>query len=288
MYALSQAIRALRQHPVSTLATFTTATVSFMLLFLIGLVLWNLERVVTSIQNELEIAAFLDPSANTQSVEEAVRTLPGVRSVRLISKEAALAQLQLDYPYLAQAQSLVKNPLPDTLKVHLLQSSKVRKVAGEISGVYGVSSVEYGGQVTENLVGILGGIRVGTNVLIFLLVLDTFFSVMGTIRLSIENRREELRVMMLVGATRGFIRAPFVLEGIMMTLLAALLALTLGNTAYRYTADLLQSLLPFIPVLSADTLLRASEGLLVLAVFLGGFGAWLSSRAYLKDTDIVQ
>ena len=259
-----------------------------MLLFLIGLVLWNLERVVTSIQNELEIAAFLDPSANTQSVEEAVRTLPGVRSVRLISKEAALAQLQLDYPYLAQAQSLVKNPLPDTLKVHLLQSSEVRKVAGEISGVYGVSSVEYGGQVTENLVGILGGIRVGTNVLIFLLVLDTFFSVMGTIRLSIENRREELRVMMLVGATRGFIRAPFVLEGIMMTLLAALLALTLGNTAYRYTADLLQSLLPFIPVLSADTLLRASEGLLALAVFLGGFGAWLSSRAYLKDTDIVQ
>ncbi|HGY09672.1 MAG TPA: ABC transporter permease [Oceanithermus profundus] len=287
MYALAQALRAFRRHPTSALATLTTATVSFSLLFLVGLLLWNLDRVVSSLESEIEIVAYLKDGADADAVLREVRAWPEVESVQLIGRDEALALLQLEYPYLAEAADLIDNPLPDTLKVRLVDPSLTRPVARKLGALpaIGAGNVDYGGEVTERLVRFLAGLRLGANVLILLLIVDTFFSVMGTIRLSIENRREELRVMLLVGATRGFVQRPFLLEGLLLTVTAALVALALGNLAYRFVAATLQNLLPFLPVLSPDDLLRASFGLLALAIFLGFFGAWLSVRAYLRDTE---
>ena len=288
MYALAQALRAFRNHPTSALATLTTATVSFTLLFLVGLLLWNLDRVVGSLESELEIIAYLKEGANITATVAKIRSWPEVEKVELITKDEALALLQLDYPYLAEASDLIENPLPDTLKVRLIDPALTRQVARKLTqlNAIGPGNVEYGGEVTEKLVRFLTGLRLGANVLILLLIVDTFFSVMGTIRLSIENRREQLRVMLLVGATSGFVQLPFLLEGLLLTLVAALIALALGNVAYRYVAGMLQNLLPFLPILSANDLLNASLGLLALALFLGFFGAWLSVRTHLKDTDI--
>ena len=287
MYALAQALRAFRRHPTSALATLTTATVSFSLLFLVGLLLWNLDRVVASLESEVEIVAYLRDGSDPQAALEKVRSWPEVESVQLINKDEALALLQLEYPYLAEASDLIDNPLPDTLKVRLIDPTLTRQVARKLGDLpqIGPGNVDYGGEVTERLVRFLAGLRLGANVLMLLLIVDTFFSVMGTIRLSIENRREELRVMLMVGATRGFVQRPFLLEGLLLTLSAALFALALGNLAYRFVAATLQNLLPFLPVLSPGDLLRASLGLLALALFLGFFGAWLSVRTYLRDTE---
>jgi len=288
VYALAQALRAIRRHPTSALATLTTATVSFSLLFLVGLLLWNLDRIVSSLESEVEIVAYLKDGADAEAVARLVRTWPEVESVQVIPKDEALAMLQLDYPYLAEAEDLIDNPLPDTLRVRLIDPALTRQVARKLGDLedIGPGNVEYGGEVTERLVRLLAGLRLGADLLILLLIVDTFFSVMGTIRLSIENRREELRVMLLVGATRGFVQKPFLMEGLLLTLVAALVALALGNLAYRFVAETLQSLMPFLPVLSPEDLLRASLGLLALALFLGFFGAWLSVRTYLRDTEL--
>jgi len=288
VYALAQALRAFRSHPTSALATLTTATVSFSLLFLVGLLLWNLDRVVGSLESELEIVAYLKDGADAEATMAQIRSWPEVDKVELITKDEALALLQLDYPYLAEASDLIENPLPDTLKIRLIDPALTRQVARKLIQLeaIGPGNVEYGGEVTEKLVRFLAGLRLGANVLILLLIIDTFFSVMGTIRLSIENRREKLRVMLLVGATSGFVQLPFLLEGLLLTLIAALIALALGNLAYRYVAGMLQNLLPFLPILSSADLLNASLGLLALAIFLGFFGAWLSVRTHLKDTEL--
>ncbi|RDI94834.1 ABC transporter permease [Meiothermus sp. QL-1] len=286
MYALAQALRSLRQHPTSTLATFFTALVSFSLLFLLGLLLWNLERVVDSLERELEVAAFLKPGAPAEALLNQIRAWPEVSEVRLQTKEEALALLQLDYPYLAQAREFIQNPLPDTLRIQLADPQQVREVGRRVARLEGVEGVEYGGALTEQLVRVLFGLRVAVNVLIGLLLLNTLFSVMGTIRLSIENRREELRVMQLVGATRGFIQGPFVAEGAMLTLGAGLVALGLGAFAYRFLAQSLQNLLPFVPVLGREDLVQAGLALLLLALLLGTLGAYLASRAHLRESDL--
>lgn len=286
VYAIAQALRSLRQHLTSTLATFFTALVSFSLLFLLGLLLWNLGRVVTSLERELEVAAFLKPEARVTEILSQIKTWPEVSEARLQTKEEALATLQMDYPYLAQAREFIQNPLPDTIRIKLNDAQAVREVRRRVARLEGIDSVEYGGALTEQLVRVLAGLRVAANILVVLLLLNTLFSVMGTIRLSIENRREELRVMQLVGATRCFIQGPFVAEGTLLTLAAGLVALGLGLVSYRFLAEALQNLLPFVPVLASTDLAQAAVAMLALAILLGATGAYLASRAHLRETDL--
>jgi cell division transport system permease protein len=208
VYALREAFRQVLRHPTASLATFFTALVSFALLYFLGLLLWNLEKVVQSLERELEVAAFLQRNANVEALLTEIQAWPEVGEVRLVTKEEALAQLVLDYPYLAEAKDLVENPLPDTLRLRLKTPEAVRAVAQRLKALPGVEGVEYGGELTERLVQVLSGSRLAMALLVGLLLLNTFFSVMGAIRLSVESRKEALAIMLLVGATRRFIQPP--------------------------------------------------------------------------------
>lgn len=283
VYAVREGFRQILRHPTASLATFFTALVSFALLYFLGLLLWNLERVVQGLERELEVAAFLKPEANVEALPTEIQAWPEVREVRLQPKEEALAQLVLDYPYLAEAKDLVENPLPDTLRLRLKDPEAVRQVAGRLRALPGVEGVEYGGELTERLVGVLSGSRVAMGLLVALLLLNTFFSVMGAIRLSVESRKEALGIMLLVGATRRFIQGPFLAEGAFLTLGAGILAVLFGGLLYRRLSEALQGLLPFIPVLSLEDLFRTGLAVLLLALFLGLGGAYLASRAHLRE-----
>ena len=129
MYAIREGLKQVFRHPTASLATFFTALVSFTLLYFLGLLLWNLERVVQTMERELEVAAFLGPKADVEGLLAEIEEWPEVASARLQTKEEALAQLVLDYPYLAEAKDLVENPLPDTLRLRLREPEAVRRVA---------------------------------------------------------------------------------------------------------------------------------------------------------------
>ncbi|AEV16621.1 Cell division protein FtsX [Thermus sp. CCB_US3_UF1] len=283
MYAIREGLRQILRHPTSSLATFFTALVSFALLYFLGLLLWNLERVVQNLERELEVAAFLQKGANVEALLGAIQGWPEVGEVRLIRREEALAQLILDYPYLAEAKDLVENPLPDTLRLRLKEPEAVRSVAERLKGLSGVEGVEYGGELTERLVRVLSGSRLAMILLVGLLLLNTFFSVMGSIRLSVESRKEALAIMLLVGATRRFIQGPFMAEGLILTLGAGGVAVAFGGLVYRALAQAVQGLLPFLPVLGPEDLLRTGGLVLALAGLLGAGGAFVASRAYLKE-----
>jgi cell division transport system permease protein len=285
VFALREALLALVRHPVSTLATLVTALVSFTLLTLVGLLLWNLEKVVGSLEREVEIAVFLKPGENGAALFQEVSRWPEVASVRYIPRDQALKTLEADFPYLKGAAGYVENPLPDTLVVRPKAADQVAELAQRLLGKPVVDRVDYGGRLTLELLRLARGVRLGAVGLILLLILNTFFSVMGTIRLSIENRRQELAIMQLVGATRGTVLLPFLFEGVLLTLSAALLAFGLALFAYRYLVAQVRALYPFIPALTLEELKLAAAGLFVLAFFLGFIGAWLSSRAQLKEVE---
>lgn len=283
MFALREALLALVRHPVSTLATLVTALVSFTLLMLVGLLLWNLEKVVGSLEREVEIAVFLKPGADGAAFFQKVSRWPEVASVRYIPKDQALKALEADFPYLKGAAGYVENPLPDTLVVRPKAARQVAELAQRLLGEAAVDRVDYGGRLTLELLRLARGVRLGAVGLILLLILNTFFSVMGTIRLSIESRRDELEVMQLVGATRGMILLPFVFEGFLLTTGAAVLAAAVAIPVYRYLSGELVRFYPFVPVLGPDDLLLSVEGLFLLALALGAVGGWLSSRARLRE-----
>ncbi len=285
MFALREALLALVRHPVSTLATLVTALVSFTLLMLVGLLLWNLEKVVGSLEREVEIAVFLKPGADGAAFFQKVSRWPEVASVRYIPKDQALKALEADFPYLEGAAGYVENPLPDTLVIRPKAADQVAMLAQRLLGEAVVDRVDYGGRLTLELLRLARGVRLGAVGLILLLILNTFFSVMGTIRLSIENRRQELAIMQLVGATRGTVLLPFLVEGVLLTLSAALLAFGLALFAYRYLIGQVRALYPFLPALTLDELKLAASWLFLRAFCLGFCGSWLASRAQLKEVE---
>jgi len=280
---LREAVLAIFRHPVSSLATLTTAAVSFTLLMLAALSLWNLDRVVGAAEGELTVAVFLKPDASLNEIAKTVRAWPEVRRVEAIPKEEALKRLSEEQPWVAEVARLLENPLPDTLLVTPKDPKGMAQLAAKLAAVPGVDEVEYGGKLTLELLRVAEGVRIGAVGLVLMLILNTFFSVMGTIRLSIESRRDELEIMQLVGATRGMILLPFIWEGFLLTTAAALIAVAVAVPVYRRIAGELQRFYPFLPVLTQDDLLLAAEGLFLLAFFLGTVGAWLSSRAQLKE-----
>ena len=284
VHALREAVIAILRHPVSSLATLTTATVSFTLLLLAALSLWNLDRIVGAAERELTVAVFLKPEADLHALAQRVQRWPEVYRVEAIPKDEALKRLSEEQPWVAEVAELLENPLPDTLLVTPQSADQMSPLAQKLAALPGVDQVEYGGRITMELLRVAQGVRIGAVALVLMLILNTFFSVMGTIRLSIESRRDELEIMQLVGATRGMILFPFIMEGLLLTIGAALIAAAIALPVYRYLAGELQRFYPFLPVLTPNDLLLASEGLFLLAFVLGSVGGWLSSRAHLKET----
>jgi len=283
MHALREAVLAILRHPVSSLATLTTATVSFTLLMLSALFLWNLDKVVGTAEEELVIAVFLKEGVDLEKVTLELTRWPEVAEVKVIPKEEALKELSAEQPWVAEVAALLENPLPDTLLVYPKRPELLKPLAERLERAPWADEVNYGGRVTLELLRLAQGVRIGAVALVLMLILNTFFSVMGTIRLSIESRRDELEVMQLVGATRGTILLPFIVEGFLLTTAAALIAVAVAIPVYRQIVAWVVRFYPFVPTLTPEELLLASEGLFLLAFVLGSVGGWLSSRAYLKE-----
>jgi cell division transport system permease protein len=294
LYHFRQSWLAVRGNLTAAVATLTTMTLTLTILGLVGLVTLNLERIVTTLEQDVQITAFLEPSASaSQASEKAARvqqeiaTLPYLESATFISKEQALAQLTVDYPYFSSATKIVDNPLSDRVVIKLKSPRDVKALAAKVEAISGVQKpVEYGAGVVENVLNALQAVRAFGYGLVGLLLLNSLFNVLNTIRVAMYARRDEINVMRLIGATRGFIRAPYVLEGVGLGLLASLMTLIVLFPTYTVGAGRLQDIVPFLPLIREPvTVLQVIAIVTVLGVLLGLLGSLWATNRYLREVE---
>jgi cell division transport system permease protein len=164
--------------------------------------------------------------AQIKAVGAQLAANPDVKSTNFVSKQEALDEMQKRFPELVE--DLARNPLPAKWEVTPKRAEDAETIANSLEPVpAGVGKVDYGEKKAKRVLywaKLIGGIvLVGA---IILLVASTIL-IANTIRLSIFSRRREIEVMKLVGATNWFVRAPFMLEGLLCGLLGALFAVTL-------------------------------------------------------------
>lgn len=286
MYALQQAMRAIRSNWIASVATITTMTLSLTILAGFSLTTLNLNQVLSELQSELEITAYLDDAADDQLIIDQIRSWPEVdeRSIRYVPKEQGLEQLVGDLPSLAQAAQLVDNPLPDRIDVQLIDPALTRVVSNRLAGLPGVGSVEDGSAAVETFLAISDALRVVGSILIFILLASSLLAIINSIRAAITARRNEIEVMKLVGATRGFIRAPFLIEGFLLGLFSAAVSLMLVVPGYLYVVGRLSSQLRFIPFVRDTALLANVTGLLfALSLLVGLVGSAIAVTQHLRE-----
>ncbi len=216
---------------ITSLAVLTIALALALLgSFAVGLS--NLERVAEELGREVEMSAYLAPAVSSTVAEAHVSTIAGwpkVAGARYVTAAAALEWLEANLgPDADVLEGLPAGVLPASIEVRLDRSawtaSEVAPIAAKIGALEGVDDVRYGQEDIERVNALLSFSEVAALVVGIALCLAAILIVSNTIRLTVYARREEIEVMSLIGATNAFVRAPFVIEGILQGMLGGVLA----------------------------------------------------------------
>ncbi len=225
----------------------------------------------------------LDETATAQ-VGERLQALGNVAKVSFISKEESLERYSQDLPQeIYESYQGENNPLPDTYIVSLHDLENFQASLTAIEQVEGVESVSYDGDIAATLSRVRRIVLAVSGALIVVLLAVSLFIIVNTIKLTVYSRRLEIYIMKSVGATDSFVRLPFVVEGVLMGLLAGGIGYGLIYLLYRWLAQrfsfgVLMSLVSF-RVVWAPLLI----GFLAGGVLVGVCGSAISMNKYLKQ-----
>ena len=223
IYFLRKALGNIWTNPFLSLVTLSTIAISMLILGLFSLIYLNVQQSLHQMGGELQITAYLQETISSQQAKvlrSKVADWPEVEKITYISKEQALARFRSQLrEYAGILEGLKENPLPASLELTLMpqygRSGNIKELSTRLGRLPGVAEVQYGRKWMAKLrvfveVMKLVGITVGG-----LLLIATIFVISNTIKLTFYSRREELEIMRLVGATDFFIKAPFLIEGLL-------------------------------------------------------------------------
>jgi len=290
VYFLRKALENIWTNRFLSLVTLSTIAISMLILGLFSLIYLNVQQSLHQMGGELQITAYLQETISSEQAEvlrSKVADWPEVEGITYISKEQALARFRSQLrEYAGILEGLKENPLPASLELTLMpqygRSGNIKELSTRLGRLPGVADVQYGRKWMAKLrvfveVMKLVGITVGG-----LLLIATIFVISNTIKLTFYSRREELEIMRLVGATDFFIKAPFLIEGLLHGLGGALLAaggLSLLILFLFSHLDLPLRLAVMAGSLPTGQLLA---GFLGLGLLLGVLGSMVSLRRFLR------
>ncbi len=286
-YALGEATAAFRRNGLMSVAAVTIIMAALLPVGAAAALAANLRLMAALLERQVQVVAYLQDDLAPRGrdrVIAGVRTLPGVRGVAFVGRDQALARLQEALgDRVALRDVVATNPLPDSLEISLTDPRRAREVAAAARRVAGVEDVTFGAQVLDRLLMVTSLLRLGGAAGAVILSGVALIIIMNTIRLTILGRRQEIEVMQLVGAGRWYVRAPFMLEGVLEGLVATGLAALLLVPGYLLLLDRAHLALPFLPLVDAPDLLPALVGTLAASgVFVGMTGSALALRRFLN------
>lgn len=237
---LRESMLTFKRAPLLSALSVTTIAFSLFVLGLFGLVVINLQDALQGVEERVEVVAYLLPGAPIEATAQALKDIeafPEVQSANYVSEDDALARARAELVELRDVmQELERNPLPASIEVKLKpgfrDADHVSAVAERLRGFGFVDDVRFGRDWVEKLDRLRGlaaavGIVVGAAfAIVSIIIIGT------TIRMAVLQRSREIAIMRLVGATDGFIRRPFLLQGAIKGLLGGLVAVGLSFGAY--------------------------------------------------------
>lgn len=277
------ALRGIAASPATSGVAVATIGVTLVLVGAFLLLVSNMERMLDEFGDALHVTVFLEIGTDAQRQRELASraaTIHGVEAVRLVSPEEALDRFRAGVGRGgALLEGLSDNPLPASLEIALaaeFQSAEgLEAVAAELRGAPGVDDLSSGQDWVEGYlraVALVRGVGWGLAVI---LALATLLIVSNTIRLAVLSRRDELEILSLVGASRGFVNTPFLLEGVVQGAAGGGLALLLLYAIFRLVLPGFEFGLEVVLGGTTPRFFSGGEawGIVVAGAALGLFGA---------------
>jgi cell division transport system permease protein len=235
-----EAMLTFKRAPLLSVLSVTTIAFSLFVLGLFGLVVVNLQNALHDVAEWVEVVAYILPGTPIEATAQALKDIeafPEVQRATYVSEDSALARARAELiEFRDVLQELERNPLPASIEVKLKpgfrDAAHVAAVADRLRGFGFVDDVRYGRDWVEKL-DRLRQLAAGVGIVVGAAFAVVAIIIIGTtIRMAVLQRSREIAIMRLVGATDGFIRRPFLLQGAIKGLLGGAVAIALSFGAY--------------------------------------------------------
>ncbi len=287
-YFFLEGFRSIFAHGLMSFAAICMIVCCLLIMGSFSLVAINLDDMWGTYEQQNEFLAFIDENyaqEDALALESTIEAVPNVSDAAFVSKEEAQADFAADKADNELFESLPATVFRDRYRIHVVDLEQLEQTVNQVAQIPGVVNISAAPEIAEGFVvvrNIASGVAI---ILVVALLLVSLFIITNTIRLATFNRRDEIAIMKMCGATNGFVRWPFVFEGLIIGLVGALAAFFLQWGLYTLIGQAIDSsdTIQLITVLPFQRLAGR-----VMAIFAGtGFvigvgGSLLAIRRFLQ------
>ena len=271
--------------------TIITIGLSVLIVSSFALFFINTNALLDFWRKGIRVLVYLEPQAteaNRLDLRYQIQQMENVQEIHFISKETALKRLKDQMRnHSSLLENLKENPLPDAFEIRIIDASReltnVAALAEKIKSFSQVEEVEYGQHWIARFSHIINIFKFIGYAMGGLFLFATLFIIANTIRLVLYSRKEEIEIMRLVGSDNRFIKAPFYIEGLILSALGGIVGLMALFTAYRFLLSKFHSSLSLglleIQFLSTEQFFLFIGG----SMLVGWIGCYLSLKQFLKN-----
>ena len=187
----------------------------------------NVDANLTQLEDKNEFLAYIDESYSEKQIEELIKqveAVDNVDSVKFITKEEAKAAYLEGREKNGLYANIPDEVFRDRLSIHVVDLERYNETVDAVWALEGVANYSAEGELAEGFVAVRNAVTALAYVLVAILAAVSLFIIANTIRLATFARRDEIAIMKMCGATDGFVRGPFVVEGLILGLMGALVA----------------------------------------------------------------
>ena len=291
-YLLGEGFRNVFSNKKSSGASLAIMCATMLIFGLFFVIIENISNIVAKLEEEQGIQVFIKGDATEEQINELgdqIKALNGVNTMTFVSKEDALNSMR---EKLKNKQSLLAgwdedNPFRASYVITLTDLTLSAEIQDSINRFDNVYNIESRDDTIKALVSIANVIRIISFSILGLLILISVFIIANTIKLTVHARRKEISIMKYVGATDNFIRWPFIIEGILIGMVAALISIALIALLYSLVSG---SVIKSIQLQSSGITMLSFSTMFNLLIFvyvalgigIGVIGSTFSMRKYLK------
>ncbi|NLO46810.1 MAG: ABC transporter permease [Clostridiales bacterium] len=287
-YFIKEGVSSIFTHGFMSFASIFIIMACLIIMGSFSLLAVNMEYIIRNMEKQNQVVAFVDESLTpeqAQALESDIKAVPNVASVRYVTREEAYESFLDQYKDIKLFEDVGSSILRDRYVMTLHDIEQMAQTRDDLRAIYGIAGVNAHLEIAKGFVtvrNIVGAVSIS---LVVILLIVSVFIMSNTVKLTTFNRREEIAIMKMVGATNSFIRWPFVFEGMMLGVLGSLLAYLLQWGLYSFAVDRMSRsvALSFITFLKYEVI--AIPMLIVFAgigLLVGIGGSLFAIKNYLK------
>ena len=287
-YFWGETFRSLFRNRFMAIASVLTVTLSMFILGVFLSAVLNINHMASYLENQVEMTVYLKDGLTTDQVMgigKYLKAQPGMKEIKFTNKDQAMKDFR---ERMGDQQGLLDaingNPLPASYQMSFQTPEQLKTAAEVVAKYQGVETVQYGKDIIEQLYKVAQVIRLSGIVLIIFLAGAELFIISNTISLTVFARRREIQIMKYVGASNGFIRWPFLFEGMVIGFLGSGFASFILWEGYKtVVSEMAAAGLVFIPMIPLWPFMGYTTLIILAAgIVIGVMGSAISLRKYMK------